>query len=231
MTRHPQSPTGGRRERGRKGRGANGAAGRGAEPVSKSKTLTGRLKPKQTPEAAAAEILVEGLGTNAATAASYSKMLGEPDLTECMAALIEGSRKVQNGNLASVEAILAAQAVTLNAMFTQLAYQASKMTIVDQLDRFIRLALKAQGQCRATIETLALIKNPPTVFARQANIAHGPQQVNNSVVLAGAGHFESEPTKLLEANGERLDIGATSAAGTRDQAMAAVGPVNRSANR
>jgi hypothetical protein len=52
------------------------------------------------------------------------------------------------------------------------------MTIVDQIDRFTRLALKAQGQCRATIETLALMKNPPTVFARQANIAHGPQQVD-----------------------------------------------------
>lgn len=54
------------------------------------------------------------------------------------------------------------------------------MTIVDQIDRFTRLALKAQGQCRATVETLAAIKNPPVVFARQANIAHGPQQVTRS---------------------------------------------------
>ena len=38
------------------------------------------------------------------------------------------------------------------------------MIIVDQIDRFTRLALKAQGQCRATIETLALMKNPPAVF-------------------------------------------------------------------
>jgi hypothetical protein len=30
--------------------------------------------------------------------------------------------------------------------------------------------MKAQGQCRATCETLAVLKNPP-VFARQANIA------------------------------------------------------------
>lgn len=67
------------------------------------------------------------------------------------------------------EAMLAAQAVTLNAMFTQLAYHSSKMTIVDQIDRFTRLALKAQGQSRATLETSALIKNPP-VFARQANM-------------------------------------------------------------
>ena len=44
---------------------------------------------------------------------------------------------------------------------TQMAHQTTKMTIVDQIARFTRLALKAQGQCRATIETLALMKNPP----------------------------------------------------------------------
>jgi hypothetical protein len=37
----------------------------------------------------------------------------------------------------------------------------------------MRFGLKAQAQCRATLETLAAIKNPPTVFARQANIADG----------------------------------------------------------
>ena len=47
----------------------------------------------------------------------------------------------------------------------------------------MRLALKAQGQCRATLETLATIKNPPVVFARQANIAQGPQQVNNTATV------------------------------------------------
>jgi len=49
----------------------------------------------------------------------------------------------------------------------------------------MRLALEAQNQCRMTLETLATIKNPPTVFARQANIAHRPQQVNNAMMPAG----------------------------------------------
>jgi len=55
---------------------------------------------------------------------------------------------------------------------------------------YLRLALKAQSQCRTTLETLAVIKNPaPVAFVRQANIAHGPQQVNNtamSVAVADA---------------------------------------------
>jgi hypothetical protein len=67
----------------------------------------------------------------------------------------------------------------------------------------MRLALKAQGQCRATLETLAAIKNPPVVFAKQRNISHGHQQVNNGAApltsthaSANAAKPESEQTKL-----------------------------------
>jgi hypothetical protein len=154
------------------------------------------------------------------------------------AALATATEKVKNGDLAGLETTLTAQAVALNAMFTQLAHRTSTMTNVDQIDRFTRLALKAQGQCRATIETLALMKNPPTVFARQANIAHGPQQVNNGTSSANpgaqpsrAGNQESEPIKLLEAPGECMDFGTTSTAGRGDQTMAPVGTVNRPTNR
>lgn len=151
-------------------------------------TLVNKLKPEQSPEAATGEMMVEGLGTNAAATAGFSRMLGELDLTECMAALIAETDRTRTGNLAGLEAILAAQTVTLNAMFTQMAHQAAKMTVVAQIDLFTRLALKAQGQCRTTVETLALIKGGPrTVFARQANIASGPQQVNNAATVpAGA---------------------------------------------
>ena len=51
--------------------------------------------------------------------------------------------------------IVLAQAVTVNPMFTQLANQSAKSQYVDHLDRYMRLALKAQDQCRATRETLA----------------------------------------------------------------------------
>ncbi len=75
---------------------------------------------------------------------------------------------------------------------------------MDHLDRYLRLALKAQSQCRATLETLATIKNPPAVFARQANIAHGPQQVNNNGMMpageprVGARETDKPHDKLLE---------------------------------
>jgi hypothetical protein len=46
----------------------------------------------------------------------------------------------------------------------------------------MRLALRAQNQARATLETLSTVKNPPhpATFVRQQNIAHGAQQVNNA---------------------------------------------------
>ncbi len=176
---------------------------------------------------------------NAVTVVAYSRSFGKLDLAECMAALTAETQRVQGGSMEGLEAILAAEVVTLNTMFTKLAYQASKMDIVDQIDRFTRLAFKAQSQCRATVETLATIKNPATVFARQANIAHGPQQVNNTAVLsssgrdvprARAGNQKIEQNGLLEEHGERLDGGPAGPAGARDQAMAPLGTRDRPAH-
>ena len=90
-----------------------------------------------------------------------------------------------------------------------------------------RLALKAQSQARATAETLGLLKNPAP-YIRQANIAHGPQQVNNGTRPTHADNFQTEPNKLLEAqHGNPLDTGAQTATGRGHQALEAVGAVNR----
>src|ERR671913_1811429 len=165
---------------------------------------------------------------NAVTAAAYSRSIGELDLTECMAAVVAETRRVQSGDLSGPEAMLAAQAITLNAMFTQLAHQSSKMTIVDQIDRFTRLAFKAQGQCRATLETFAAIKNPSIVFAKQANFAHGNQQVYNA---SRAGEREVLPNKVLEAarEPEWLERGTSAEASDRHPQMVSVEPLNRAA--
>ena len=48
---------------------------------------------------------------------------------------------------------------------------------LDQFEGYLKLALRAQVQSRATIGTLAELKNPPIMgYVKQANIAHGPQQ-------------------------------------------------------
>jgi hypothetical protein len=45
----------------------------------------------------------------------------------------------------------------------------------------MRLALRAQTQSRCTLEAISNIKNPRTVIAKQANISHGHQQINNGL--------------------------------------------------
>jgi hypothetical protein len=69
----------------------------------------------------------------------------------------------------------------------------------------MRIALRAQSQCRATLETLATIKNPPIVYARQANVTSGPQQINNNVVAPSqARQIETEQTQLSRGTHELL---------------------------
>jgi hypothetical protein len=61
------------------------------------------------------------------------------------------------------------QAQTLEALFgdlTRLAY--NNLGNFDAAERLFRLAFKVQGQARATVETLAAMKNPPFVSAKQA---------------------------------------------------------------
>jgi hypothetical protein len=91
--------------------------------------------------------------------------------------------KVHTGDLARPEAMLLCQSHTLDEIFYCLVRrsQANMETgYPDACERYMRLALKAQSQSRTTLETLAEIKNPRSVaFVRQANIAHGAQQVNN----------------------------------------------------
>lgn len=140
------------------------------------------------------------------------------------------------GDLRRDEGMLAAQAHTLDVVFNSLARRAAGQEYLGHYETFMRLALKAQAQCRATLEALAEIKNPrPVAFVHQANIAAGPQQVNNGtgqgMPESRAGNSENPPSKLLEAdNGERLDTRATSIASAANQAMETVGAIDRAAN-
>ena len=127
-----------------------------------------------------------------------------------------------------------------------LARRASAQDYMKNMEACLRMALKAQNQCRMTLETLATIKNPPVVFARQMNVANGPRQVNN----CGAPHHAVNPAQvrpgacahttkqnldqlgLLEANdGQRLDTRTPSAAGSADPHLAPMGEVHRPTHR
>jgi hypothetical protein len=143
---------------------------------------------------------------------------------------------VMDGDLSRPEAMLTAQAHTLDALFSdliRLAYQ--NLNHFDAAERLFRLAFRAQGHARATVETLSALKNPPMVFAKQANVTTGPQQVNNgnlqnsTRVGARAENLENQQNKLLEVtHGERLDTLSAGIAGAADQELAALDALDRS---
>ncbi len=163
----------------------------------------------------------------AVTGQAFSKAFGDTDLAALIEVLTKQNECVRGGDLARAENMLMTQAHTLDAIFNELARRAASNMgeYMNAMDRYLRLALKAQSQCRATLETLATIKNPPVIYAKQANIANGPQQVNNGTSPVHVGGKTSiEPNKLLEhEHGQRLDTRTQGAAIGADTAMATVG--------
>jgi hypothetical protein len=145
---------------------------------------------------------------------------------------------VQSGDLKRGEAMLTAQAHALDALFGNLARRAARNLNAghrDACEQYLRLAFKAQAQCRVTWEAIAEIKNPrPVAFVRQANIAHGPQQINNAAPTASssrAEQTENRQSKLLEAqDGKRMDSGAAAATGRANQGLETVGAIHRAAH-
>jgi hypothetical protein len=172
----------------------------------------------------------------AITLKEYSKKFGDLDLSGLIDELGDQTQAATDGDLGRAEAMLITQAHTLDAIFNNLAQRAVNAEYMNNLDCFLKLALRAQSQCRANCEALSEIKNPRHVaFVKQANIANN-QQVNNGshpkevgtvIDAPRARENENRPDELLEqTDGERLDTGTTSTAGEIDSAMETVGAVH-----
>lgn len=172
--------------------------------------------------------------TNGTVSGMYTSktMRVDLDLKEMVFALNDQVRQVQNGNLKNTESVLVSQAMTLNAIFTEMARRAAinMGKNLEATEAYLRLALKAQNQSRATLETLSSIKNPPVLIAKQANITTSQQQVNNvmQVDVRSGGGIQKEQNQLSGATHElrknaqapRLEIGP-------NQTMEAMGKINR----
>ncbi len=187
-------------------------------------------------ERAMAELALNPVMTNASIARTFAKdSMGTIDLTESLAVMREKVERVKAGDLSEVEATLILQAVALDTIFNNLARRAA-VNIGEHLnaaDTYLRLALKAQGQCRATLETLAEIKNPRAVaFVKQANIAHGAQQVNNAApppAAASRTEKSANPSNELSGASYELlpDTGTSALAGRVNPQVETVGAIDR----
>lgn len=159
-----------------------------------------------------------------------SNLLGQTPFLEAVLELGRQTTAINRGDMTRAEGMLVSQAHTLDALFVHLAGRALSSKNMSGLESYMRLALKAQNQARATLQTLGELKAPKQVaFVKQANIGN-QVQVNNGIQEkpARTRKIKNTQNELLEVeHGERLDTRATSTAGGADPAMATLGPKHR----
>lgn len=200
--------------------------------TGKEKTRSAQPAPGQTKEDQLARLAMSPIVGNAKVAQQFSKgTLGTIDLVAATAEMRRQCDGLAKNGQGGLEEMLLTQAVALNTVFGELSRRAALNLgeYMQATETYLRLALKAQAQCRATIETLAEIRNPrPVAFVKQANIAHGPQQVNNAPPPLAHGKTEKSANELLEHKHEQwLDTGTPGTSGGDDPAMATLAKVHR----
>ncbi len=152
--------------------------------------------------------------------------IDQTQVNEMVDELKQQSAAIHNNDMSRAESMLIAQAHTLDGLFAKLASHALTSNDLGKFERYMKLALKAQSQSRATLQTLGDVKAPKQIaFVKQANIGNQVQVNNNSTSTARARtrKKQNEPNELLEAHhGERLDTRAASSTGRVNQTVATV---------
>jgi len=219
------------------------------KPAGNPKALNLTRPPGQTEAQALSRAALRPSINGASVIEAYQvNLMGKDvDLSELAAGLNDTCKRVEDGDLSTLEAMLVAQATALQTMFASLARRAATQEHLRQYETFMGLALKAQAQSRATITALVDLKYPrQAMFVKQANIANGPQQVNNGAA-AGADPERSlqarthgketqpQQNKLLEPNyvqpGKGMDARAAKTLEPSHQTVEAVKQVHRTEKR
>ena len=208
--------------------------------AARSRQLDVVEEPGVSMERVKAKLALGATIPNASTALDYSSgLFPDINLNECAKQMNSEIRDVNGGNLDSLEGMLAAQAIALNAIFNNFAKRAAHADMMPKLEAYMRLALKAQSQCRTTVEAIAEIKYPKTATViRQANIA-GQQQVNNNAAADTQTNTRGRartknitPTNelLTEAPYAAMDTRGTRAPVSTHPSMETVGALHRAKN-
>jgi hypothetical protein len=153
------------------------------------------------------------------------------DVNVLTALMVRGLKRFHHNDIRGIENGLLSQAGVLNLVFHRFIRSACDGCYLDE-QRVIEagIAFRAQAQYRATLATLAAIKNPTSVaFVNQANIANGPQQVNNARAVRNGSRRKTKnrPSKQSGPKRELLpDPRASTVKGASDSQVEAVGAVN-----
>ena len=159
-----------------------------------------------------ARITLDPQTRNANLAMSFgSQMFGDrlrPEIAESSAVLGEEIQRSMKGDLSLATRMFTSQAISLDTLFTEMAGRAGNNLgqYPDTADRYMRLALKAQSACRATLEALAKLHQPREQTVKHVHINSGGQ-----AVVADAFHQHTGGTENAKTNEQSL---ATATDGT-----------------
>ena len=154
--------------------------------VPKGETDTLHIDPErgETAGRALARVELDPLARHASLAGSFAHSMAfgdspRPAITEATAALGAEVNRATNGDLTIASRMLASQAVSLDAIFTELARRAGNNLghYPETVERYMRLALKAQSACRSTLEALAKLHQPREQTVRHVHVNEGGQAI------------------------------------------------------
>jgi hypothetical protein len=128
-----------------------------SRPAPAKDELNVQLEPGKSKERQLADVGLSPIAQGMATARLFTKpSFGELSMEGLMESLADHVTATKRGDLTSQKAMLACQAVALNTIFTEMARRAAANMgeYLEATERYMRLALKAQAQSRATVEAL-----------------------------------------------------------------------------
>lgn len=202
--------------------------------IDKSRQITMMDQPGKSRDRLISELAASGLASNAKTMVNFSAdTYGEMSLTDSIDVLKDAGKTVNAGDLAAMERLLTAQVIALDSIFCSMANRA-KMNVghyPETVSKYMNLALRAQSQCRSTVEALAEIKNPrPLAFIKQQNVGENVQVNNQATSPSRTEEKPKYSNGLLEDKRDEkqwLDTGAPEKAGGKDPKLETVGEKHR----
>ena len=102
-----------------------------------------------------------------------------PNAAEFSDAIKVNAEKAQQGDLSFASRTLTAQALALDAIFGEFSRRSAlnMSNHLEAAERYMRLALKAQANSRATLEALAKLHQPREQIVRHVHVSEGGQAI------------------------------------------------------
>lgn len=180
-------------------------------PAEPDRTLNVGVKAGKSDAHNHAELALDPAATALGAVEKFTTpMFGKQPATETFQVLAEQSKAAAKGDLTRQREMLSTQAVTLNAVFAEMARRSgcNMGEYLGATETYMRIALKAQAQCRATIEALDRMTSGHVQTVKHVHVSEGGQ-----AVIADEFHQHTGGGKNDDRDGQPHATG-TGAAGT-----------------